>query len=627
MRLYSGSSIQFIEDTYQNQIAEKLRLSFFEQYGFNPSSGEINSWRNSLRAASMILQHANLVDHGVMVEYQLPLTSKRLDCLVCGRDGSRKDNAVIIELKQWDKCSPAEGENEVLTWVGGSEREVLHPSVQVGQYRSYLEDTHTAFYEGSDPVVLNACTYLHNYSPITDDPIFSEKFKTVIERNPLYTMNDVHPLESYLTSWLSGGQGLETLQRIEESKYRPSKKLMDHVGNVIKGKPEYILLDDQLVVYDKVFACAKGGFHNRKKAVMIVKGGPGTGKSVIAINLMADLLLKEYNAQYATGSRAFTETLRKVIGTRGGVQFKYFNSYTEADYNSIDVLLADEAHRIRENSSSRFTAKEKKSPVPQIDELIRAAKVSVFFIDDHQVVRPGEIGSVKYIKECASRLECSVYEYELETQFRCAGSDAFVNWVNNTLGIERTANALWSQKEAFDFRILKSPEEVEKTILERVAEGYTGRMTAGFCWPWSDPRSDGTLVEDVVIGEYKRPWNARPEARKLAKDIPKAVTWAYDPNGIHQVGCIYTAQGFEFDYAGVIFGNDLVYDLDAQNWRGQHEHSHDSVVKRSKGRFTDLVKNTYRVLLTRGMKGCYVHFVDKDTERFVKSRIERYHQA
>lgn len=623
MRLYSGSSKQFIEDTYQNQIAEKLKRSFFEQYGYNPSPGEITSWRNSLRSASMVFQHANLMDHGVMVEYQLPLTSKRLDCLICGRGASEKDAAIIIELKQWEKSSPADGENEVITWVGGSEREVLHPSVQVGQYRTYLEDTHTAFHEGPTPILLRACTYLHNYSPVVDDAVFSEKFNSVIRENPLYTMNDVGPLEEYLTSVLSEGQGLEILKKIEKSKYRPSKKLMDHVGNVIKGKPEYVLLDEQLVVYDKVFACTKSGFHDKKKTVMIVKGGPGTGKSVIAINLMADLLLKGYNAHYATGSRAFTETLRKVIGMRGGVQFKYFNSYTEADYNSIDVLLADEAHRIRENSSSRFTAKAKRSSVPQIDELMQAAKVSVFFIDDHQVVRPGEIGSVKYLRECAERNGCSVFEYDLEMQFRCSGSDAFVNWVNNTLGIERTANALWSGREEFDFRIMHSPEEVERAILDRVSEGFTGRMAAGFCWPWSNARANGTLVNDVAIGEYRRPWNARPEARTLAKGIPKAVTWAYDPNGINQIGCIYTAQGFEFDYIGVVFGRDLVYDLDAQTWRGQSENSHDSVVKRSKGRFVDLVKNTYRVLLTRGMRGCYVYFMDKDTERFVKSRMER----
>ena len=238
-------------------------------------------------------------------------------------------------------------------------------------------------------------------------------------------------------------------------------------------------------------------------------------------------------------------------------------------------------------------------------------------------MRPGEIGSVQYIKEHAEKNGCNVYEYELKAQFRCNGSDAFVNWINNTLGIKRTANTIWDLHEEFDFQILDSPEELEAAIRSKVDEGFNGRLTAGFCWPWSrKPNGDGSLYNDVVIGDYKRPWNARPDATKLAKNIPKSNFWAHDPNGIDQIGCIYTAQGFEFDYVGVIFGKDLVYNLDGQKWDGHVERSEDTVVKRSKGMFTNLVKNTYRVLLSRGMKGCYVYFEDKDTERFFKTRIE-----
>ena len=622
MRLYAGSSEQFLEDAIQNQIAEKIKIAFFDYFRYNPPYSEMNAWWNFLRAISQVFQYSGFTDQGIIIEYQLPLTSKRLDCLICGRDACGNDNAVIIELKQWDKCEESPCENEVITWVGGR-REMLHPSVQVGRYKMYLEDTHTAFYETANPVILNACAYLHNYPYYSNDVLFSEKFNTTLEHYPLFTEGDVNKLKDYLTIKVERGQGIDVLKRIEESKYRPSKKLMDHVGNVIKGKSEYVLLDDQQVVYDKVFYSAKEGFHDKQKTVIIIKGGPGTGKSVIAINLMADLLLKEYNAQYATGSRAFTETLRKIIGSRGASQFKYFNSYTEAQNNAVDVLIADEAHRLRENSFNRFTPKDKRIDIKQIEELINATKVAAFFIDDDQIVRPGEIGSVQHIKEYAEKKNCKIFEYELEAQFRCNGSDAFVNWVNNTLDIKRTANVIWDQFKEFDFKIFSSPHDLEKAIKEKVKEGYTGRLTAGFCWPWSNPNPDGTLKDDVIIDDFKRPWNAKPEAKILANGIPKSNLWAHDPKGIDQVGCIYTAQGFEFDYAGVIFGNDLVYDFDGQTWKGHPKNSADSVVKRSKDRFTDLVKNTYRVLLSRGMRGCYVYFLDKDTERFFKSRIEK----
>lgn len=622
MRLYSGTSQQFIQDTIQNQIAEKLKRAFFDYYRFNPSPGEVHSWRNSLRSISQVFQYSNLLDHGIILEYQLPQTSRRLDCMICGKDKDKTDNAIIIELKQWEKCETSDGENEVLTWVGGAKRDRLHPSVQVGQYKMYLEDTHTAFYSDASPVNLNACAYLHNYSYDPEDVIYNDKFKQALSSYPLFTADDVDNLKEYLNTKLSYGEGTEVLKRVEESKYRPSKKLMDHVGNVIKDKSEYVLLDEQLVIYDAVFACAKKGFHDKQKNVIIIKGGPGTGKSVIAINLMADLSLNGYNAHYATGSKAFTETLRKVIGARGSAQFKYFNSYSNAESNNVDVLIADEAHRIRLTSNSRFTRKEKKSDLPQIEELLDVSKVGVFFIDDDQVVRPNEIGSVDYIKQSAEKLGCKVTEYELETQFRCNGSDAFVNWINNTLDVKRTANVIWDQNEEFDFKIFSSPLELEQAIRNKVDKGNTGRVTAGFCWDWSDPKPDGTLEDDVIIGDYKRPWDAKPDARRLAKGIPTASLWAYDPNGIDQIGCVYTAQGFEFDYVGVIIGPDLTYNFDNQKWVGNKEHSSDKVVKRSKEQFVDFVKNTYRVLLSRGMKGCYVHFMDKDTERFFKSRME-----
>lgn len=622
MRLYSGSSLQFIDDTARNQIAGKLRQTWFDYFGYEPSPGELTSWQNSTRAVASVFQLADLTDHGVLLEYQLPMSSKRLDCMVTGRDGDSTDNAVIVELKQWSKCAEADGENEVATWVGGSEREVLHPCAQVRQYKLYLEDTHTAFQEG-DPLRLHACSYLHNYYTESDDPLRAAKFDGLVSAYPLFSADDVDPLSGYLAERLSRGSGMDVLDRVEGGKYRPSKKLLEHVAGVIKGKREYVLLDEQLVVYDKVLACAEKGFGDRRTVVLIVKGGPGTGKSVIAINLMADLALRGLNAHYSTGSRAFTETLRNIIGTRGSVQFKYFNSYMDAEPNAVDVLICDEAHRIRDRSYSRFTPKKKRIETPQVDQLISAGKVVVFLLDDDQVVRPNEIGSVDFIRESAAESGCQVSEYELEAQFRCQGSDAFVNWVNNTLGVKRTANALWTGNESFDFRILGSPEELERGIVARVEDGFSARVTAGFCWPWSKTKSDGTLEEDVVIGEYRRPWNARPEARKLANGIPKATLWAHDPAGMDQVGCVYTAQGFEFDYVGVIFGTDLTYDLDEQNWVGHKDRSCDTVVKRSRDQFLDLVRNTYRVLLTRGMLGCYVYFMDKDTERFVKSRIAK----
>jgi len=623
MRLYAGMSKTFVLDTVRNQIARQLADAFFRYYGYQAPKGEVAAWGNSLRAMAQVVDYAKLNDHGVLVEYELPSSSRRLDFMICGRDAAGGDEAVIVELKQWSACEEAEPDGLVTTWVAGRNREVPHPSVQVGQYRQYLADTHSAFYEGPRPIRLGACSYLHNYEVGPEDPLVAPKFIEVLGEYPIFGADGADKLSEYLKARVPVGEGSDVLGRIEQGKYRPSRKLMDYVAATIAGQGPWVLLDEQLVVFEKIRSAVAASQTGGKKRVVIVQGGPGTGKSVLAINLLGRFLREERVAHYATGSRAFTRTLHKIVGARSKPVLKYFNNYKMASPGQIDVLICDEAHRIRETSNDRYTPKAKKSTEPQIRELLNAAKVAVFFVDDRQGVRPKEIGSAAYIRSHASELNCETAEFELEVQFRCAGSAGFVNWVNNTLGIQRTANALWTSAEAFDFQIFQSPSALEAAIRAKAAAGQSARLAAGYCWDWSDPNPDGTLVDDVKIGNWAKPWNARPEAGRLAKGIPPADLWATLPGGIEQVGCIYTAQGFEVDYIGVIWGKDLTYDLDAQAWKGNRQESRDRQVKQSRDGFLGLVKNTYRVLLSRGMRGCYVCFLDRDTERFVRSRIEK----
>lgn len=624
MRLYAGTTTDFVLDATRNRIARQLESAFLTQFRFRPSPGEIRSWEESLTRLGLVVGAAKLEDHGIFLEYQLPLTSRRLDALITGEDARGAPNAVIVELKQWERAASSDADQLVSTWVGGAHRDRLHPSVQAGQYRDYLADMHEAFHAGGSPVSLSACSYLHNYRTVEGDAILDPKFRDWLHRVPLFDADRGADLQEFLLGRLENGRGIPILKRIEEGKLRPSKKFLDHVAMVIAGEPRFVLLDEQKVVFERALAEARRGASGAGKRVLLVQGGPGTGKSVLAANLLGKLSADGLNAQYATGSKAFTQTLRKIVRTRAGAQFRYFNSYSDAAPDSVDVLVCDESHRIREKSTNQFTPAAVRANLrPQVDELISAAKVSVFFIDDRQIVRPGETGSAALIRERAAVVGAHLWEYQLEAQFRCAGSDAFVNWTDNTLAVQPTANQIWNQnEEAFEFRVFSTVEGLDKAIRERVAAGASARLVGGFCWPWSNPNPDGTLVKDVVIGTFCRPWNAKSSAGRLAQGIPPENLWAYDPNGIDQVGCIYTAQGFEFDYVGVIWGRDLRYDLEAQRWIGDRTESRDNVVRRSGDRFTELVKNTYRVLLSRGLKGCYVYCQDAETSKFLLSRTE-----
>jgi uncharacterized protein len=624
MRLYAGSTSNFVLDATRNRVARLLEHEFLAYYRYKPSPGEVRAWEESLARLSLVVNGAGLEDHGIFLEYQLPLTSRRLDALITGENKEGSPNAVIIELKQWQKSEPCDADAMVSTWVGGGKRDTLHPSVQAGQYRDYLADMNEAFYEERAPLTLSACSYLHNYRTTDGDPILADKFTPWLEEVPLFDADRSVDLQHFLGARLERGRGLPILKRIEDGKVRPSKKLLDHVAKVVTGEPRFVLLDEQRVVFERALAEARRGVSAPGKRVLLVEGGPGTGKTVLAANLLGKLSADGLNAQYATGSKAFTQTMREIVGRRAAAQFRYFNSYGNETSDSVDVLICDESHRIREKSTTQWTPAEVRASLPpQVDELLNVAKVSIFFIDDRQIVRPGETGSSKLIRDHASRIGAQLWEYQLEAQFRCAGSDAFVNWTDNTLDIRPTANQVWNQKgETFEFRVFSTVEALNTAIRNRAADGASARLVAGFCWPWSNPMPDGTLVDDVVIGGFRRPWNAKSSAARLAPGIPPENLWAYDPKGVDQVGCIYTAQGFEFDYVGVIWGNDLRYDQQAQKWIGDRQQSRDSVVRRGGDRFVELVKNTYRVLLSRGLKGCYVYCQDQETAKFLLSRTE-----
>jgi DUF2075 family protein/ATP:corrinoid adenosyltransferase len=569
------------------------------------------------------LQEGSFMDHGILLEYQLPLSSRRLDCMVTGHDSQGARNSVIVELKQWSDVEESNAEDCVTTWVAGRKKDILHPSRQVGQYEEYLRDMHSVFIQGD--VQLRSCAFLHNLSYDPAGEIYAPRHAGILDRYPAFSGDQQEQLIAYMDRFLRGGKGEPVLDMVIKSRYAPSKKLLEHTSRVIQDQKSYVLLDNQQVVFAKVLAeigeAAKAT--KLKKTVVLVHGGPGTGKSVIALHLLGRLSGKGLNVMHLTGSKAFTENMRKIVGSRASAQFGYFNLNKRGELppNQFDALIMDEAHRIRESSKDRFTKPQDWSGLPQIDELIHTTRVSVFFIDDRQIVRPGEVGSSELIREAAQRAGAKLLEYELDAQFRCSGSDGFINWVDNTLDIRRTANVLWRRDDPYEFRIVGSVKELENKIREKTVQG-SARMVAGFCWPWSDPNPDGTLVPDVTVEDWAMPWNAKPDAGRLAKNIPKSNFWASDPGGLDQVGCIYTAQGFEFDYVGIIFGKDLIYDWSTNAWVGDKKQSFDTVVKRSKEQFLDLVKNTYRVLFTRGIKGCYVYFVDDETRKFFQSRLD-----
>lgn len=603
-------------------LTAHLTREFNRRWG-TANESEINSWRASLTALASVVDESKLDRSGVGVELKLPLTDKRVDVSFVARDATGDPNVVLVELKQWESAGPSLYPDNVVV-LG---REMLHPSVQVAAYADYLRDAHSAFSE--DGFRLSACAYLHNMSTTSAAAIRHADFTALESHAQLFTRDDRHRLGAFLGASLSGGEGLDLLPKVVSGRYRPSKTLIEGVRKALSDSPVWTLLDEQRIAFNLVRGRVRRATESGEKATVIVLGGPGTGKSVIAAHLLVQLGLEGYTAVHATGSKAFTTNLR-ALGpkpTSARALFRYFNNFLETTTrrDEIDVLIADEAHRIRETSNTQYIGAAKRSSISQARELVRAAKVSVFFLDERQNVRPGEIGTPAAIREAAAQEGATVDEISLTGQFRCGGCSGYIDWVDALMSDGPMPAGPWLAAREYDLTLFDDPVELEQAIVVRARQGLSARLVAGFCWPWSDPLPDGSLVHDVEIGEWARPWNEKPpEQRKPARPQPRPdrspyALWATQPERVREIGCIYSAQGLEFDYCGVIIGDDLVW-REGKGWQPSREASRDPAIARrrlSEGELRRLLQHTYRVLLTRGIKGTFVYSTDDETRKLL----------
>lgn len=460
------------------------------------AAAEVRSWDASLAALAADLEQAGLGGVEVLAEYQLPLSSKRVDVVLAGQHPQKSSPSyVVVELKQWTTASLFEGEPELVVQPTYGPRPVLHPVAQVRGYVEYLLDFLGVLHGSTD--VLTGAAYLHN---ATDDRVAALRGYPQDEYGRFFTAQDRGDFHDYLRSRLSPANATIHADRLLRSSVAPSKQLLAVAAEELRTREQFVLLDEQRVAFDLALHQVEKARRGDSKSVVIVTGGPGSGKSVIALSLLGELGRRGIRVAHATGSRSFTQTLRKVAGRRAprtAALFRYFNQFMDADPNGLDVLVADEAHRLRETSASRWTRAELRTGRRQVDELIDAARVPVFLLDQNQVVRPGEMGTVEDIEKHARERGLDVHQVDLNAQYRSGGSAEYVEWVERLLGLAPGGPVPWPGDERFQVRTAPSPSAMEQALAEKLADRQNARMAAGYCWTWSDPRTDGTLVPDV----------------------------------------------------------------------------------------------------------------------------------
>lgn len=619
MIVYKKTKQDFIEDTLGNSIEDIIKDAV--QVSLNKSVGESEyiSWKNSLMYMLKVLYTDDIPwDVIVSIEYNIPRTNNRIDFIITGLNQNNEEQLIIIELKQWSEVQKTDKDATVRTFFKQGMQDTTHPSYQAWSYKSLLEGFNVYVYDGN--VNVHPCVYMHNY---VDDKVISDSFyQKYIDKAPLFFKQDIKKLSSYITSIIKKGDSTDILSKVDASEIRPSKSLADNLSSMLKGNKEFTLIDNQKIVYETALSLSRSSSVG-KKNVFIVHGGPGTGKSVIAINLLVKLTHQGLIAQYVTKNSAPRQVYeKKLTGTFKKTEISNFfsgsGSFTNTTSNSYDALIVDEAHRLNEKSGMFQNMGEN-----QIKELINSSKFSIFFLDEEQKVTLSDIGSEDEIQKWAKFYNANIEIMELKSQFRCSGSDGYLAWLDNILQIKETANTMLDTSE-YDFQIVDNPNRLRDIIFEKNKQNNSARLLAGYCWKWVS-KTDSSM-KDIIISKHQfaMQWN-------LGSD---GMLWIIKPESVSEIGCIHTCQGLELDYVGVIIGKDLIYrdgkvlvDPSKRASTDRSIYGYKKLMKenpeKAKEKLRNIIKNTYRTLLTRGMKGCYVYFEDTELEKYFRKFIRQ----
>lgn len=622
MIIYRNSKGGFVADVRSNKIALKIENEFLRHNLGHDNGAEFRSWMNSLQFMRNVIDDDDISDDcSVAIEYQIPLTSKRVDFLIAGTDSEGNNNVIVVELKQWETSGKTSRPDIVTAYTGGAVRSVTHPSYQAYSYAKIIETFNENVEEYG--ISLRPCAYLHNYREANRSNIDCRLYEDAVRLAPVFLQEDSERLSRFIKSFIRNKDGIDLLMKIEDGRLRPAKALQDAVGSMLAGNREFYLIDEQKVAFETIKKLVEKSLRESVntggqccKYTVIVEGGPGTGKSVVAIQLLCDLIRKGYSANYVTKNAAprnvYFELLKRDQYKLNYIKslFKGSGSYIDVPSGYFDCLIADEAHRLQMKSGMFQNLGES-----QIKEIIHAAKVSVFFIDEDQIVTTSDVGSVSLIKKYASQEGSTVMcgeDLNLVSQFRCNGSDGYLAFLDYLLAIRPSANTTFDID--YEFKVFDDPCAMREALREKNRIANKARMLAGYCYDWVS-KNEKSRIDINLENDFHAQWN-----------FNDTNVWAIDEDSFEQVGCIHTSQGLEFDYVGVIIGKDLVFKdgkvtTDFMK-RAASDHSLKGIRTTRNYALADrIIRNTYKTLLSRGQKGCYVYCEDKALADYIKTFV------
>lgn len=619
MIVYEDSKKGFVEDVKSNCIADRI-ADKIREHGINAGQErEYVSWQNSLQFMRNIVDDNEIDDDvKIAIEYSIPLTSKRVDFIISGADSDNHDNVVIVELKQWQKAEVVDDDMHycVKTFVGGNDRIVCHPSYQAYSYSCFIRNySQTVLDKG---INLVPCAYLHNYDPKFKPNLSNSIYREWVGEAPFFVRDEAEVFSAFIKRYVTrkSSDG-DLLYKIDHGRLKPTKALQDSLASMVKGNKEFMLLDEQAVCYDMCLKTMAKCKEDGRKRTIIIQGGPGTDKSVLAVNLLMEYISKSLNASYVTKNsaprKAFLSLLtnsdaKKLVNIKQ--LFRSPFGLSNVPCNTYDCLIVDEAHRLVKKMYGDWNGEN------QVKECISASLLSIFLLDEDQAVTNKDIGSVDEIRKWCVALGSILKmpeEANLVSQFRCNGSDAYIQFVDDVLQRNGESVSVDLSELNFDFRVFDNASDLREALRKKNSVNNKSRMVAGYCYDWNVKHGRGEY--DILLpGGFRAKWNLEND------DI-----WAINPESFEEVGCIHTAQGLEFDYVGVLIGKDLRYDTNSGNVitdksRISKDDKSSGIRSSNDAQARRLILNTYKTLLTRGQKGCYVYCEDQALSEYMKRK-------
>jgi len=626
MIIYAETKRGFLEDVDLNRLERRLADGFERQTGSVPADRSV--WADEYARFSNALRRARVDDDmQVAIEYHVSAAGRsRIDVLLAGNDGER-DACLVLELKAWSEADVSDVPELVWSPYGGGTL-AQHPCLQARKYKGLILRFNADIRDKG--IDIQSAAYLFNLVRRRPEPLEDPRYRHIIDESRLFLADDANDVSRFIEKHVRHRSRHDVLFLLEKGRIIPAPALVERVGRMLDGNEEFDLLDTQNEAFQVIRHAIAGVATAAKRQVFIVHGGPGTGKSVIAVRLLAEVLQSKRLGFFVAPNKAFRDTLVEQLarGSRdyredGQTLFQSSWSFHAADFMKDrlhEVLVVDEAHRLKDEAYQYRGAS-------MVEDMVRAARISVFFLDETQRVQWNDSGSEHRIREAARKFKAQVHPpFTLTAQFRCGGSDGYLNWLDDVLQIRPTGNFDNWADDHYDFRVFDDAAALYRELKARNADNKA-RLVAGYSWEWpTEGRQRRGHVKHVTVDGLSLPWNFSGE------------NWATAADGIGQVGCVHTCQGVEFDWLGVLIGPDLRFehgrvigdpdkrartDSSLKGWKKSRRQADGNAAATEAvlAKVEAIIKNTYKVLLSRGRKGCFVWCADPGLRDYLRDRL------